>query len=224
MRVRSSFLVVTIALLLTWPANIISLKFIGLLARPDTRYLAQRWIEAHVPAGSKILLEGTISNEPTYAPPLLPTKEWFEAKQKDAQAAGTTGRIIQAKASLAARRGRPRYYLLESPKKEFTDFDQIDCAVLSSYDSPWVESFSVESFSIVKPSDAKMQREVPTRQAWLRRLKKDFTEEYSVLPFPKIRFDWWDNPDYWRLWEVPFTSYRQWIGGPNIKVYRRSSK
>jgi hypothetical protein len=211
---------VGIAVILTWPANILALKYLLLLSRPDTRNASQAWIEAQVPSNSKILLEGTVTLEPTFSPALVHTAEWFEDKQKVAQAAGTTGRLFQAAASRAAQSGRPRYHIEESGLEAVNDLDQFDYVILSSYDS-----LPGEWNWIRKPSDPYIQRAVSERQTALQRLGKDFSEEFVARPVPNLRFDWIsNNHDFWGAWAAPFWTYNEWIVGPQISVYHRSQK
>ncbi len=216
--VRRGLVLIGLALLLTWPANIISLKFIMLLSRPDTRPPAQAWIEATVPAGSKVLLEGTISGEPTFAPALLPTDEWFKARLEEARAVGSTGQLLQASALGAAQSGRPRYHLIEKAAEDVADFNGVDYLVLSDH-----HSLPHEYFRIVKSDDPDIQPLIRSRQEAMRRVQEEFTEIFSVSPVPDLRFDWFDNPDYWRLWSAPLENYDQWRLGPVIRVYRRHS-
>jgi len=216
--VRRGIPVIGLALLLTWPANIVSLKFIALLSRPDTRHQAQAWIEAAVPAGSRVLLEGTASGEPTFTPALVPSEGWFKARLVEVRAAGTTGRIVEAAAVRAAKSDRPRYDLVEKAVEDVPDLKGIDYLVLSEH-----HSLPDERIRIVKAEDPDIQAWVRSRKAAMGRVESEFSEIFSVSPFPDLRFDWFDRPDYWRLWSAPLQNYENWKLGPIIKVYRRRS-
>jgi len=218
LKVRRTLVVVSVAVVLTWPANVLALKYLLLLGQPDTRNVSQAWIEAQVPSNSKILLEGTTTLEPTFAPALVHTAEWFVTRQQEARAAGTTGRIFLAAASLAAQSGRPRYQIEEKVIEYVSDLNQFDYVVLSSYDS-----LPGEAQFIVRDSDPDVQMMISERQAAIRRLEEDFTEVFSIGPIPNLRFDWntW-NHDFWGMWAAPLWSHDKWVAGPHIKVYRRS--
>lgn len=216
--VHQGIALIALALLLTWPANIVSWKFVALLSRPDTRHQAQAWIETAVPAGSRVLLEGTISGEPTFAPALVPTEGWFDARLVEARAAGTTGRILAAAAVPAAQSGRRRYDLVEKGVEDVPDLKGVDYLVLSEH-----HSLPYERLRIVKPEDPDVQPWIRSRAAAMERVEREFTEIFSVSPVPDLRFDWFDRLDYWRLWSAPLENYEHWKLGPNIKVYRRRS-
>lgn len=213
------WVVIGLALLLTWPANIISLKFILLLSRPDTRALTQAWIESQVPASSKILLEGMIGMEPTFAPALVPTREWFEAKQEEARKGGTTGTILKAAASRADLSDRPRYELVEKALEDVQDLTGVDYLILSSY-----QSLPREWMRVVTAQDPDVQALLLARQAAIERIEKDSVQVFSAIPVPNLRFDWVDNLDFRTLWSAPLWSYENWIVGPKLKVYRRTVK
>jgi len=216
--VRQGIALIVLALLLTWPANIVSWKFIALLSRPDTRHQAQAWIETAVPEGSRVLLEGTINGEPTFAPALVPTAGWFEARLVDVRAAGTTGRILAATAVRAAKSGRPRYDLVEKAVEDVLDFKGVDYLVLSEH-----HSLPHERIRIVKPDDPDIRPWIRSREAAMGWVEREFTEVFSVSPLPDLRFDWFDRLDYWRLWSAPLQNYENWKLGPIIKIYRRRS-
>ncbi len=220
LNMRRILAIAGVAVVLTWPANFLALKYLLLLSRPDTRNVSQAWIEAQVPSNSKILLEGTIKHEPSFAPVLVHTAKWFEDRQQDARSAGTTGRLFRAAASRAAQSGRPRYHIEEKVIEYITDLTQFDYVVLSSYDS-----LPAEDFFIVLDGDPDIQRIISDRQIALRRLENDFTEEFYAKPIPNLRFDWiTSNHDFWGMWAAPLWSFDKWVAGPHIKVYRRSEK
>ena len=210
----------SLAIILAWPANVLALKYLVLLSRPDTRHISQAWIESQVPINSKILLEGTVTLEPTFAPALVPTAEWFEAKQQEAQALGATGRVFRAAASRAAQSGRPRYRIVENDIEDVPDLDLFDYVVLSSFDA-----LPGEWQYIVDSHDPEIEQGVSKRQAALRLLERDFLEEFSSKPAPNLKFDWVsNNPDFWGMWVSPLWSCSQWTVGPHIQVYRRLQK
>jgi len=216
--VRQGIALIGLALLLTWPANILSLKFIALLSRPDTRHQAQAWIETAVPSGSRVLLEGTVSGEPTFTPALVPTEGWFEARLVEVRAAGTTGQIVAAAAVHAAKSGHPRYDLLEKAVQDVPDLKGVDYLVLSEH-----HSLPDERIRIVKPEDPDIQSWIRSREAAMGLVEREFIQLFSISPIPDLRFDWFDRPDYWRLWSAPLQNYQNWKLGPIIKVYRRRS-
>ena len=217
LKARSGLVVIGVAILFTWPANVIAAKYLVLLSRPDTREVSKVWIEAQVPSGSKVLLEGTITGESIFSPALLPTAEWFQVRLREAQAAGATGKFLQVAASRAAKSGRPRYNLVENYIEEVSNYKDLEYVVLARYDGP----LRSESPYMDSTKDHRVREAVALRQKAVRQLKEDFTEVFSATPVPNLRFDWFtDNPDFLRLWSVPLGSYNEWLVGPRISVYR----
>ncbi|RJR49563.1 MAG: hypothetical protein C4576_06725 [Desulfobacteraceae bacterium] len=213
----NGFAVVAVAILLTWPANLIAVKLIALLARPDTRVVAQEWIEAHVPTGSRVLLEGTISGEPSYAPAIVPSAQWFQARQDHARMAGTSGRLLEAAAVRAATSSRPRYDILNTAVEGVSALEKVDYVVLSDY-----HALPMEFCRDVRRGDPHIERELSSRATAIHLLEKDFVQVFSIEPVPDLRFDWFDTPDFLRLWEASFSNYEKWMVGPVITVYRRA--
>jgi hypothetical protein len=216
-RFAGSAVVLVVAVVLTWPAVIISPKIVALLTRPDTREEARVWIEARVPAGSTVLLEGTIDMEPSEAPSLVPVSDWFPPRIEQAQAAGTSGRLLMAAAALSARSRRPRYDLVETSIQSVDSLDGIDYLVLSTEDG-----LPGGFHSIVRPDDPSARAFLQARAAAMQRVEEAFTLVASFRPNPVLRFVWFGNPDFSRMWAAPIQSFGAWKMGPRIDVYRRA--
>lgn len=70
-----------LAFLIVLPSFVRIVKFNKLITWPDTRSLAKHWVEDHIPAGTKIAIEGTTRDDIVshLGPPLiLEQRRWFE--------------------------------------------------------------------------------------------------------------------------------------------------
>jgi hypothetical protein len=217
LRFAGNAAIMLLALVLTWPAGIISVKIIGLLSRPDTTEEAKAWIEARVPAGSTILLEGTTDSEPSEAPPLVPVNDWFVRRIEEAKAAGTSGRLLMAAAAVSARRTRPRYDIVETSIGSIDSLEGIDFLVLSTQ-----EGFPSEFHRIVHPDDPPARAFLQARAAAMQRVGEAYTLVASFRPNPVLRYVWFGNPDFSRMRAAPIQSFGTWKMGPRIDVYRRA--
>lgn len=211
-------MILGLAFVLTWPANTIAAKYALLLTRPDTRTVAKTWIEQRVPGGNTVLVEGTIQEEPSFAPALLGTVQWYEARERDAREGGGTGRLFRAAGAVAARQQRPRYHLVQRALTEVERAEDFDYLVLSNYDS-----LTSEWLLILKPDDPEVHAERSLREQAVRQLEHCCRELFHAEPYPVLKFDWiTNNPDYWGMWAADVTTFGTWMAGPHIRVYARA--
>jgi hypothetical protein len=86
------------------------------LTKPDTRILAKEWIEAHVPSGAKILMDG-LRYRFMVSPPLIPnetviTRQVTQAAQEGSQLSrGVSQRALALYAEAMAQMQGPKYEL-----------------------------------------------------------------------------------------------------------------
>jgi 4-amino-4-deoxy-L-arabinose transferase-like glycosyltransferase len=112
---RASLLVAGFALIVAWPLFAL-VKQNHTWTRPDTRVMAKEWIEANIPSGSKILMDG-MRYRFIFSPPLNPdeatvARRLNHAEDEDGQISrGISGRTMELYANAMSSVSGPRYEL-----------------------------------------------------------------------------------------------------------------
>jgi hypothetical protein len=174
------------------------------LSRPDTRTLTRRWMVAHIPAGSRVVVEPVVPSEWAYD---LGVSEPYTAS-------GARWRLYPTQISDVNNSGR----LLPRGEHRYVPIDQYERtlrpALISAYEREgycWVVVGSLQaSRPFVQP------RLAPEAIAYYRALARDATVAYHVSPYwagahpVAFSYDWTIDyyPDQYRL------------PGPEMWVYR----
>jgi hypothetical protein len=98
-----------LAVLLIAPSAHAAWQHDRLLARPDTRLLAARWIEAQVPDGTRIAMHS--SDDSAYLQ-VRRSRRWLQEQLEDVRAGGLEGRRLARMLQLEDYPPRPSYYVL----------------------------------------------------------------------------------------------------------------
>lgn len=91
------------------PGAVLSWQHGRLLARPDTRLLAARWIETHVPNGAGLAMTGSEYGHPQ----VRRTRQWLQERLEDVRRAGLGGRHLERMLRWAEYPPPPAYYVVE---------------------------------------------------------------------------------------------------------------
>ncbi|HEX3391084.1 MAG TPA: glycosyltransferase family 39 protein [Solirubrobacteraceae bacterium] len=172
------------------------------LARADTRNLTRAWMIAHIPPGSRIVLEPVVLGEWLASSPGSSTRLW--------QKYPTLESVIAPDGTLAPQ---------DIHKVALEDYETtLSPALIGSYEQQgycWVITGSTESGrALVDP------RAAPVAAAYYRALAATAQVVYHVSPYsagsssPAFNFDW--SFDYYPL------SYR--APGPEMTVYRLTGR
>lgn len=69
---------------------------------------------------------------------------------------------------------------------------------------------------------SRIRRIVRTTREAMQQVENAFTPIASFKPHQVLRFDWFGDPDFSRMWAAPIQSFGAWKMGPRIDVYRRA--
>ena len=169
-----------------------------MFTRPDTRVLAKEWIEANVPSGSKILIDG-MRYRLIQSPPLNPDTSTVKRRMDRAAgprrvSRGVSQDTLELYAEAMSKVEGPKYDLHSTvyglDVKDLSYYPQ-ECFDYIITSSQVTNDFVAPSRAAKYPTSAKFYRQLPTDPR--------FTAIYSVEPVP---------------WEIQ---------GPAITVYEVSS-
>ncbi|MBI4342989.1 MAG: glycosyltransferase family 39 protein [Candidatus Omnitrophica bacterium] len=126
------------------------------LASDDTRTLAKAWLEARVPAGSRIAVEGGLKGYVWAGPQLAEDEATLQREIERSRQEGGTGRFWEERARALHRGAAPRYTLTKVVRVSELTEEQLrahDYVVLSRrHDEPWAGLPSFEPVERFEPA------------------------------------------------------------------------
>lgn len=132
------YVLLGVGLLIAAPAALSSLHHDRLLAAPDTRQLAARWITQHVPPGATLGLAGSRFGHPR----LNRSRMWLEHAREDQRNSGHSAQRLSLMLSLKDYPLEPSYYIYElspaNPRSMRTVLTEWSAANLKNAGIEWV--------------------------------------------------------------------------------------
>ncbi len=84
-----------------WPSVVTDVRLIALARRPDTRALARAWVQANVPSGAHLVVEGARYTDMWLGPTLPERADVLAQELEQIKAHGGLGRLAQMRLELA---------------------------------------------------------------------------------------------------------------------------
>lgn len=187
-----------------------SLRYDRYVSAPDTRRHAKAWIEANIPAGETIAVEGAVFEMITFGPPLKATRAVLEAELAGIKKRQGTGRLWEAQIRASERDPNPRYAL---------------CKVVELTESV-LEACKVRYAVVVTDRDDRTWGLIPhSHGAFLHALKSRYVLLKQFDPYPGVKFLHSHHAlreEFPRLAMVGiFRNPSELVTGPRIRVFRR---
>jgi len=135
---RGGWLTLLLAVLMISPSARAAWEHNRLLTRPDTRLLAARWIEDHLPDGTRIAMHGSDFGYPQ----VRRSRRWLQEQLEDVRARGPGGKRLVRMLQLKDDFPRPSYYVVElqaaNPLNRRTVWTTFSTARLVQEDVRWI--------------------------------------------------------------------------------------
>lgn len=164
-----------------------------MLSRDDTRVLAKQWIEAHVPAGSKILMDG-MRFRFVQSPPLNPDRTTVERRLQDLESSelAVSGDMLALYREAAEQVAGPTYELHSTMYG--LEVEDLDYYVAHGFDYVVVSSFNEKRYE----AEASRSR-YPRSAAFYQQIRSDprFRQVYAIEPL-----EWQRNGPTITVYEV----------------------
>jgi hypothetical protein len=113
--------VILLGAVVVYPSAVSSFDYSRLLAQKDTRVLAAEWIEAHIPASSRLALHGTDFGFPR----IRPDHAWIRERYEDMQSAGLPGQRLLYQLRNPSSPEKPSYYTVELKEENASGFRNV---------------------------------------------------------------------------------------------------
>lgn len=208
---KRSVWISVLAAIIMIPSLLRTINFNKAIVWPDTRMLAEQWVEENIPAGTSIAIEGTTSDEVTsYLGPQL-VLDYERLLERYNKVVGWGGKGLNLRAKIVAYSDRVGYDLTGVPRLSV----RLDS----------------EREQFVKIDDVEYYRERGVeyliRSSWVRVVSGEFYEtledSYTLVKVfgPTVVFDMEPHAfamDYQALDRVPLL--KSGVFGPEIKIYR----
>lgn len=207
--------------LLVAPSAIDSIKYVAIVASPDTRTEAKAWIETNIPEGSSILSEGYIYTLAVHGPVLTPTRTTLERDIAAIAAQGGAGTSARTELVNYGRiYGASRAYDLFKRDRLSPDDPRLinaDYIVMSG--SKDIETGAELAYYLEKDY-YKNRDAVKIIVSDEYRLIRSFIPTDAFTPmFPHLM----DN-DYRLIRSVPISKSKEYLRGPRIDVFKIKQK
>jgi hypothetical protein len=154
------------------------------LTKPDTRVLAKEWIEAHVPSGAKILMDG-LRYRFMISPPLIPNQT--VVAQQVSQAAQEGKRLSRGVSQRALALYDEAMAQLEGPKYElYSTVWGLEVEDLTYYVRTCFDYIITSSYNTQRYDRGPHRERFPKSAQFYEQLPTDprFRVVYSVAPIP----------------------------------------
>ena len=219
--------VVVVAGVILWHTYLDTWRFISVLRRPDTRLLAQAWVEQHVPHGAHLLVEGARYRTMSMGPELPGTPDVWREDLAAIEANGGRGRLLHMRWAFAST--HPPAATFQLTKVFLATAEMVEAlkpayVVTTGYFDE--ELFEDEPTYVVEASCSyhlpEVRRQRPPLHALLQR---DYLPVASFDPgmrfhgaFPELSIG-----DFSRLRRLPLWGDRtRLFQGPLIRIYERN--
>ncbi|MBI4323010.1 MAG: hypothetical protein HY596_01895 [Candidatus Omnitrophica bacterium] len=218
---------VGLAGLCLWPSVVDDVRLIALTRRPDTRTLARAWVQANVPSGAHIVVEGARYADMWLGPTLPGRADVLAQELMQVEARGGLGRLAQMRLALAQAHPPAAAFALT---KVFTaapdalDRMRPEYVVTSGYFD--LDLFDQESPRRIEAPPCHKPGFLQARLALRDYLARDYIEVARFDPGVRFHeeFPVMYTCDVARLQRVPVVNgWRQRHQGPVVTIYRRKS-
>ena len=204
-----SAVAVSVAVVCAVPGLLASWRFDRYAQAQDTRALAKAWIERHLPAGSRIAVEGAVFETITFGPPLQSTPGALKAEWDAIRQRGGDGRTWAARWQASLSDDSPRFAVCKT--MELTEEVLASCrpeyavVITDAHDVSWG----------IVPHD---------RAEWVREFSRGATLLTQFDAAPGVKF----FPTHWSLREEPenlakiglFDDPVRLATGPRVRIYQ----
>lgn len=187
-----------------------SLRYDRYVGTTDTRQHAKAWIEASIPAGETIAVEGAVFETIVFGPPLKATRVVLEAELAEIKKRQGTGRLWEAQIRASERDTNPRYAL---------------CKVVESTESVLEGCGARYAVVVTDRADRTWSSTSRGRESFLSALKSRYVLLKQFDPYPGVKFihsHWALREEFPRLAMVGLLwNGSELITGPRIRIFRR---
>lgn len=175
------------------------IRFHRMMRTEDSRTVARKWIEAHVPDGASMLIEGSVHSFILEGPQLKENRTALERDMREVLDKRGKGRLLEAKLRVLED-GR-----LRVPRYDLHRVRDIEAGNLQGANFDYVVVRSERGREVIE-GEKHAYRLVYTVQA-------DSPLLFRILPMLSV-------PDIQRLRDVPLTGAPSFTPGPSIWVYQ----
>ncbi|MDD5529667.1 MAG: glycosyltransferase family 39 protein [bacterium] len=200
-------------IILMYPSLIKTLKYNYLISQPDTRNLAQNFIECTISSGTKIVSDGgeLIDQSSVLGPPLRKSKKQLQDTLISINKQNIPGKLLSA---MIDGYKEPTYILENVPNIEIPPYK------VSKYDTT-VEVYIEHGVDYLITSDWMRGLGTVMPERFLNSLEKEYELVKEFKPNPTLKWDYYNKQiDYESLGKVHIFD-KKIVGGPVIKIYKK---